>query len=171
MQHDLFSSLDSLLSVPAGSGGLLIRDVTGQYRPAEADEVLLAAQRLLAAQVRGSDLMDSPAVVKNFLRSRLGHLPHEVFAVMHLDSQNRVLDYVEMFRGTVSQTSVYPREVVRDALVLVHNHPSGEARPSRADEHLTLTIKQATALVDVRVLDHFIVAGEVVCSMAEIGLV
>ncbi|WP_310564325.1 RadC family protein [Hydrogenophaga sp.] len=178
MQHDLFSSLDSFLSVPAGSGGLLIRDVTGQYRPAEADEVLLAAQRLLAAQVRGSDLMDSPAVVKEFLRSRLGHLPHEVFAVMHLNSQNRVLDYVEMFRGTVSQTSVYPREVVRDALlrnssalVLVHNHPSGEARPSRADEHLTQTIKQATALVDVRVLDHFIVAGEVVCSMAEIGLV
>ena len=156
MQHDLFSSLDSFLSVPAGSGGLLIRDVTGQYRPAEADEVLLAAQRLLAAQVRGSDLMDSPAVVKEFLRSRLGHLPHEVFAVMHLDSQNRVLDYVEMFRGTVSQTSVYPREVVRDALlrnssalVLVHNHPSGEARPSRADEHLTQTIKQATALVNL----------------------
>lgn len=171
MQHDLFSSLDSLLSVPAGSSGLLIRDVTGQYRPAEADEVLLAAQ------VRGRDLMDSPAVVKDFLRSRLGHLPHEVFAVMHLNSQNRVLDYVEMFRGTASQTSVYPREVVRDALlrnssalVLVHNHPSGEARPSRADEHLTQTIKQATALVDVRVLDHFIVAGEVVCSMAEIGL-
>lgn len=86
MQHDLFFSLDSSLSVPAGSGGLLIRDVTGQYRVAEADEVLLAAQRLLAAQARGSDLMDSPAVVKEFLRSRLGHLTHEVFAVMHLDS-------------------------------------------------------------------------------------
>ena len=178
MQHDLFSSLDSFQALSVAASALLVRDVAGQYRPAEADEVLLAAQRLLAAQVRGSDLMDSPAVVKNFLRSRLGHLPHEVFAVMHLDSQNRVLDYVEMFRGTVSQTSVYPREVVRDALlrnssalVLVHNHPSGEARPSRADEHLTQTIKQATALVDVRVLDHFIVAGEVVCSMAEIGLV
>lgn len=177
MQHALFSSLDSFLSVPAGSGGLLICDLAGQYRPAEADEVLLAAQRLLAAQVRGSDLMDSPAVVKDFLRARLGNLPHEVFAVMHLNSQNRVLDYVEMFRGTVSQTSVYPREVVRDALmrnssslVLVHNHPSGEARPSRADEHLTQTIKAAAALVDVRVLDHFIVAGDVICSMAEIGL-
>ena len=117
MQHDLFSSLDSLLSLPAGAGGFLIRDLTGHYRPAEADEVLVAAQRLLAAQVRGSDLMDSPAVVKDFLRARLGHLPHEVFAVVHLDSQNRVLDYVEMFRGTVSQTSVYPREVVRDALL------------------------------------------------------
>lgn len=178
MQHDLFSSLDSFLSVPAGSGGLLIRDVAGQYRPAEADEVLLAAQQLLAAQVRGSDLMDSPAVVKDFLRARLGSLPHEVFAVVHLDSQNRVLDYVEMFRGTVSQTSVYPREVVRDALlrnscalVLVHNHPSGAARPSRADEYLTQTLKQAAALVDVRVLDHFIVAGDAVNSMAEQGLV
>ena len=135
-------------------------------------------QRLLAAQVRGSDLMDSPAVVKDFLRSRLGHLPHEVFAVVHLDAQNRVLDYVEMFRGTVSQTSVYPREVVRDALlrnscalVLVHNHPSGAARPSRADEVLTQTLKQAAALVDVRVLDNFIVAGDSVNSMAELGMV
>lgn len=178
MQHDLFSSLDSFLSMPAGSGGLLIRDVAGQYRPAEADEVLLAAQRLLAAQVRGSDLMDSPAVVKDFLRARMGNLPHEVFAVLHLDSQNRVLDYVEMFRGSVSQTSVYPREVVRDALilnssalVLVHNHPSGVSQPSRADEHLTQTIKQAAALVDVRVLDHFIVSVDSIRSMAEMGLV
>ena len=130
MQHDLFSSLDSFQALSVAASALLVRDVAGQYRPAEADEVLLAAQQLLAAQVRGSDLMDSPAVVKDFLRARLGNLPHEVFAVVHLDSQNRVLDYVEMFRGTVSQTSVYPREVVRDALlrnscalVLVHNHP------------------------------------------------
>jgi len=171
MQHDLLSCLDSFLSVPAGSGGLLIRDVAGQYRPAEADEVLLAAQQLLAAQVRGSDLMDSPAVVKDLLRARLGNLPHEVFTVVHLDAQNRVLDYVEMFRGMVSQTSVYPREVVRDALlrnscalVLVHSYPSGAARPSRADEYLTQTLKQAAALVDVRVLDHF-------NSMAEAGMV
>jgi DNA repair protein RadC len=105
-------------------------------------------------------------------------LPHEVFAVVHLDAQNRVLDYVEMFRGTVSQTSVYPREVVRDALlrnssalVLVHNHPSGVADPSKADEFLTQTLKQAVALIDVRVLDHFIVAGSAVQSMAEKGLV
>ena len=178
MQHDLFSSLDSFQALSVAASALLVRDVAGQYRPAEADEVLLAAQQLLAAQVRGSDLMDSPAVVKDFLRSRLGNLPHEVFAVVHLDAQNRVLDYVEMFRGTVSQTSVYPREVVRDALlrnssalVLVHNHPSGAARPSRADEYLTQTLKQAAALVDVRVLDHFIVAGDSVNSMAELGMV
>jgi DNA repair protein RadC len=98
--------------------------------------------------------------------------------VLHLDSHNRVVDYVEMFRGTVSQTSVYPREVVRDALlrnssalVLVHNHPSGVSQPSRADENLTQAIKQAAALVDVRVLDHFIVCSDSICSMAEMGLV
>jgi len=178
MQHDLFSSLDSFLSVPAGAGGFLVRDHAGQYRPAEADEVLLAAQRLLASQVRGSDVMSSPAVVKDFLRTRLGQLPHEVFAVVHLDSQNRVIDYVEMFRGTVSQTSVYPREVVRDAmarnssaLLLVHNHPSGTPEPSRADEALTQTLKAATALVEVRVLDHLIVTAHSIQSMAERGLV
>ncbi len=178
MQHDLFSSLESFQASCAAAGPLLVRDTRGQYRPAAADEVLLAAQQLLAAQVRGSDVMDSPEVVKDFLRTRLGHLPHEVFAVVHLDSQNRVIDYVEMFRGTVSQTSVYPREVVRDALVrnssallLVHNHPSGVATPSRADEVLTQTLKQAAALIDVRVLDHFIVAGSAVQSMAEQGLV
>lgn len=179
MQHDLFSSLDSFQAISvAASSFLLVRDVAGGYRAAEADEVLLAAQRLLAAQVRGSDVMSSPAVVKDFLRTRLGFLPHEVFAVVHLDSQNRVLDYVEMFRGTVSQTSVYPREVVRDALLrnssallLVHNHPSGVADPSKADEFLTQTLKAAAALIDVRVLDHFIVAGSAVQSMAEKGLV
>jgi DNA repair protein RadC len=178
MQHDLFSSLDSFQALSVAASALLVRDVAGQYRPAEADEVLLVAQQLLAAQVRGNDVMSSPAVVKDFLRARLGNLPHEVFAVVHLDAQNRVLDYVEMFRGTVSQTSVYPREVVRDALLrnssallLVHNHPSGVADPSRADEYLTQTLKQAAALVDVRVLDHFIVAGSSVQSMAELGLV
>jgi DNA repair protein RadC len=178
MQHDLFSSLDSFQALSVAASALLVRDVAGQYRPAEADEVLLAAQQLLAAQVRGSDVMSSPAVVKDFLRARLGSLPHEVFAVVHLDAQNRVLDYVEMFRGTVSQTSVYPREVVRDALLrnssallLVHNHPSGLADPSRADEVLTQTLKQAAALIDVRVLDHFIVVGSAVQSMAERGLV
>lgn len=178
MQNDLFSSLDSLLSAPPGAGDFLVRDHAGQYRPAGADEVVKAAQRLLAAKVRGSDVMSSPAVVKEFLRTRLGQLPHEVFAVVHLDSQNRVIDYVEMFRGTVSQTSVYPREVVRDAmtrnssaLLLVHNHPSGAAEPSRADENLTQTLKAAAALVDVRVLDHFIVTANAIQSMAELGLV
>ncbi len=97
--------------------------------------------------------------------------------MVHLDSQNRVIDYVEMFRGTVSQTSVYPREVVREAMMrnsaamlLVHNHPSGSTQPSRADEALTQTLKAALSLVDVRVLDHLIVAGSDILSMAERGL-
>jgi len=155
---------------------LLVRDVTGDYRPANAEEVLQAARRMLAAQMRGCEALTSPQVVRDFLRVKLGALEHEVFAVIHLDAQNRVIDYVEMFRGTVSQTSVYPREVVKEALarnsaalLLVHNHPSGAAEPSRADEMLTLTLKSALALVDVRVLDHLIVAGGAILSFAECG--
>lgn len=156
---------------------LLVRDVAGDYRPAKADEVLQAALRVLAGQMRGSEALTSPQVVRDFLRLKLGTLEHEVFAVIHLDAQNRVIDYVEMFRGTVSQTSVYPREVVKEALarnsaalLLVHNHPSGVAEPSRADEMLTQTLKSTLALVDVRVLDHLIVAGSAILSFAERGL-
>jgi DNA repair protein RadC len=101
-----------------------------------------------------------------------------VFAVIHLDVQHRVIEYVEMFRGTVSQTSVYPREIVKEALarnsaalILVHNHPSGVAEPSRADEALTQTLKNALSLVDVRVIDHLIVAGSTILSFAERGLI
>lgn len=178
MSHDLFSSLDSFAAVSSASPSLMVCDVAGEYRPADADEVLQAAQRVLAGRVRGTDMLSSPPLVKDFLRARLGNLPFEVFAVVHLDAQHRVIDYVEMFRGTVTQTSVYPREVVKDALrlnscalLLVHCHPSGCAEPSRADEHLTQMLKQAASLVDVRVLDHLIVAGSTVLSMAERGLV
>lgn len=156
---------------------LLVRDVAGDYRPAKADEVLQAALRVLAGQMYGSEALTSPQVVRDFLRIKLGTLEHEVFAIIHLDAQNRVIDYVEMFRGTVSQTSVYPREVVKEslahnsaALILVHNHPSGAAEPSRADEMLTQTLKSALALVDVRVLDHLVVAGANILSFAERGL-
>lgn len=175
MSHDLVFSLSSFHSSAAVA--LMVRDDAGAYRCAEPDEVLQAAQCLLAGQVRGRDVLSSPAAVKDFLRVRLGSLPHEVFAVVHLDAQHRVLDYVEMFRGTVTQTSVYPREVVKDALarnsaalILAHCHPSGVVEPSRADELLTTTLKQALALVDVRVLDHLIVAGANVLSFAERGL-
>lgn len=164
----LSSSVDS---------SLLVRDVAGDYRPAKADEVLQAALRVLAGQMYGSEALTSPQVVRDFLRIKLGTLEHEVFALIHLDAQNRVIDYVEMFRGTVSQTSVYPREVVKEslarnsaALILVHNHPSGLAEPSRADEMLTQTLKSSLALVDVRVLDHLVVAGTNILSFAERGL-
>ena len=171
------SQLSSLSFTSSIDSSLLVRDVASSYRPAEPAEVLQAALRVLAGQLRGTEMLSSPQAVRDFLRIKLGTLEHEVFAVIHLDAQHRVIAYVEMFRGTVTQTSVYPREVVRDALlrnscalVLVHNHPSGAARPSRADEVLTQTLKQAAALVDVRVLDHFIVAGDSVNSMAECGL-
>jgi len=175
MSHDLFSSLASFDS--SNSSVLLVRDVAGDYRQVDADEVLQAAQQVLLGRVRGRDVLASPQAVRDFLRVKLGALEHEVFAVVHLDTQNRVIEYVEMFRGTVSQTSVYPREVVREAMMrnsaamlLVHNHPSGSTQPSRADEHLTQTLKAALSLVDVRVLDHLIVAGSDILSMAERGL-
>src|SRR5690606_7022444 len=116
MAHDLVSSLDSLVS--ASSSSLLVRDGAGAYRPAVDEEVLAVAQRVLAGRVRGACVLDSPAVVKDFLRTRLGDRPHEIFAVVHLDSHHRVIDYVEMFRGTLTQTSVHPREVIKEALRL-----------------------------------------------------
>lgn len=119
MAHDLFSFDSSVL---------LVRDVAGDYRPAEAGEVLQAAQRLLGQQLQGREALSSPQVVRDFLRVKLGALEHEVFAVLMLAAQNRLIEYIELFRGTVNQASVYPREVVKEslarnaaALVLVHN--------------------------------------------------
>jgi DNA repair protein RadC len=176
MSHDLVSSLSSFQSCAAAA--LMVRDDAGTYRQAQPCEVLRAAQCLLAGQVRGRDVLSSPDEVKDFLRARLGALSHEVFAVLHLDAQHRVLDYAEMFRGTVAQTPVYPREIVKEALarnsaavVLVHNHPSGSIEPSPADEELTRTLKDALALVDVRVLDHLIVGGPAILSFAQRGLI
>jgi len=148
-----------------------------------AERVIAAAKELmvraLAESMRLRDSLADPATVKDFLRLQLAGLTHEVFMVILLDSQNRLIDSVELFRGTLCQTSVYPREVVKLALqgnaaavVLAHNHPSGVAEPSSADEVLTRTLKQALALVDVRVLDHFIVAGtHPPLSFAERGLI
>jgi DNA repair protein RadC len=170
-------SKSSISSVGAADT-LLVRDVNGQYRPAQADEVLSHARRLLADRVRRGATMSSPEAVKDHLRVELGVLEHEVFCVLFLDAQHRIIALKQLFRGTVSQTSVYPREVVKEALsvnaaavILAHNHPSGSVEPSRADEFLTQTLKTALALVDVRVLDHLVVAGADVCSFAERGLV
>ncbi len=149
----------------------------GPAKRAEIVAVLELARRALAEQLRARPLFDSPRAVAEFLQLQLGAKHHEVFAVMFLDSQQRLIALEELFRGTLSQTSVYPREVVLRALalnaasvVLAHNHPSGSAQPSRADEALTQTLKSALALVDVRVLDHFIVTRTQACSMAEMGL-
>lgn len=167
----------SLSSTSSADAALLVRDVDGQYRPARAEEVLSQARRVLSHRVRRGATMSSPQAVKDHLRLHLGVLEHEVFCVLFLDAQHRIIELRQMFRGTVSQTSVYPREVVKEALslnaaavVLAHNHPSGVAEPSRADEFLTQTLKAALALVDVRVLDHFVVAGDECISFAERGL-
>lgn len=159
------------------SSNLLVRDGAGEYGPAKADQVLQAAQQLLMRKLEGSDVLSSPQAARDFLRVKLGALEHEIFAVLMLDAQHRVIEYVELFRGTVSQTSVYPREVVKEslarnaaALILVHNHPSGVADPSRADELLTKTLAAALQLIDVAVVDHIIIAGSSLFSFAERGL-
>ena len=166
-------------SSPAvATDALLVRDVDGQYRPALAEEVLSHARRVLAHRVRRGATMSSPQAVKDHLRLEIGVLEHELFCVLFLDAQHRIIALKQMFRGTVTQTSVYPREVVKEALslnaaavILAHNHPSGAVEPSRADEYLTQTLKTALQLVDVRVLDHLVVGRGDVVSMAERGLV
>lgn len=151
------------------------------YNLAPALQRLQAARELLcramAEDLAEREAMTSPNAVADYLRLRMRGLAHEVFYVLFLDAQNRLIEAVEMFRGTLTQTSVYPREVVKAALMhnagavmFAHNHPSGVAEPSRADEMLTRSLKESLALVDVRVLDHFIVAGRTVLSFAERGL-
>lgn len=150
----------------------------GPAKRAELVAVLELSRRALAQRLVEKPLFSSPQAVRDYLQLQLGSRPHEIFAVLFLDSQHRLITLEEMFRGTLAQTSVYPREVVHRALmlnaasvVLAHNHPSGTAKPSRADEALTQTLKAALALVDVRVLDHFIVTASEAVSMAELGLV
>ena len=135
------------------------------------------ALALLAAEAAGGDALSAPSVVRDYLRLRLADRDHEVFAVVFLDTHMRVIETVELFRGTLGQTSVYPREVVVEALrrnaaavVLAHNHPSGQVEPSRADEMLTRTLVSALALIDVRVVDHLIVSRTYAYSFAEHGL-
>lgn len=170
-------SSNSSAVADAAADALLVRDVDGQYRPARAEEVLSQARRVLSRRVRRGATMSSPQAVKDHLRLEIGALEHEVFCVLFLDAQHRIIVLKQMFRGTVTQTSVYPREVVKEALaqnaaavILAHNHPSGAPEPSRADEYLTQTLKTALALVDVRVLDHLVVGGGDVVSFAERGL-
>lgn len=143
------------------------------------DEVTIARalQILERRMAQAREVFTSPETVKSFLCLRMGHLDHEVFGCLFVDAQNRLIAHQEMFRGTLTQTSVYPREIVKECLVrgaasvvLFHNHPSGSTNPSRADEALTQTLKAALSLVDVRVLDHIIVGGANTLSFAERGL-
>ncbi|MDP2742014.1 MAG: DNA repair protein RadC [Hydrogenophaga sp.] len=173
---DRFGGVGGLLHT--GAEALKVVKGLGPAKRAEVVAVLELARRALAQELQARPLFDSPKAVRNYLQLQLGARTHEVFAVLFLDSQNRLIALEELFRGTLSQTSVYPREVVLRALhhhcaavVLAHNHPSGTAQPSRADEALTQTLKASLALVDVRVLDHFIVTREQAVSMAELGMV
>jgi DNA repair protein RadC len=142
------------------------------------DQTIKRALAILAERIRHGDALASPNAVRDYLRLLLHDREHEVFVCVFLDSQNRVLACDELFRGTLAQTSVYPREVVKAtlahnaaAVVFAHNHPSGVAEPSRADELLTQALKQALTLVKVKVLDHFVIAGSASVSFAERGLI
>lgn len=148
----------------------------GPAKFAQLQAVLEMSRRALSEEMRAGDALNSPGAVRDWLRLKLSGLPHEVFLAVFLDAQNRVIEAEELFRGTLTQTSVYPREIVKRALarnaagvILAHNHPSGVAEPSQADRWLTDQLKSALGLVDVRVLDHFIVAGGVGLSFAERG--
>jgi DNA repair protein RadC len=135
-------------------------------------------QRLLREELSARSVLASPHAVRDYLRLLLSGKEHEIFAVLFLDAQNRLIIAEELFRGTLTQTSVYPREVVKHALmhnaaaaILAHNHPSGVAEPSIQDQALTRTLQEALALVDVKVLDHFVIAGSSALSFAERGLI
>lgn len=147
---------------------------------AEADETIIAkAREILRRRMNTAQVFDSPQLVKEFLQMEAAKSPdYEVFSVLFLDAQHRMIEFSEMFRGTLTQTSVYAREVVKEALrlnaaslIFTHNHPSGSLVPSKADETLTQTLKSALSLVDVRVLDHIITSNAGALSMAEKGLI
>ena len=172
---DRFGGVAGLLHT--GIDALKVVKGLGPAKRAELVAVLELARRALAEQLKTREIFDTPGSLKQYLQLQLAARTHEVFAVLFLDSQHRLLALEEMFRGTLTQTSVYPREVVLRALhhqaaavVLSHNHPSGNVQPSRADEALTQTLKTTLALIDVRVLDHVIVAPGQALSMAEKGL-
>ena len=141
------------------------------------EDILVRAWGILEARARyGADVLSCPKAVRDYLSVRLATVPHEEFHCVWLDSQHRVISFEAIFRGTLAQTSVYPREVVKSALannaaavIFAHNHPSGVSEPSRADELLTAALRQALALVEVKVLDHFVVAGTSLTSFAERG--
>jgi DNA repair protein RadC len=181
LARELLASFDGNLATLAAAGTKDLARLPG-IGPAKASQLaatLELARRALASPMKAKDALASPEAVRDWLRLSLASLPHEVFIALWLDAQNCLIASEELFRGTLTQTSVYPREVVKRALlhnagavILAHNHPSGLAEPSRADEVLTSSLKQALAMIDVKLLDHFIVAGNArPLSFAERGLI
>ena len=169
-----FGGLKPLLQ--AGQGEFCAKHGLGDAKFAQLQAVLEMAKRHMLEKLKRGDVLCSPAQTREFLMAQLENYPHEVFACLFLDNRNRVIAFEKMFFGTIDGASVYPREVVRLALkknaaaiIFAHNHPSGVAEPSHADEQITQRLKDALALVDIRVLDHFVIGDEVV-SFAERGL-
>ena len=171
-----------LLTRFKGVSGLLGADLSnvkglGPAKRAQFEAAIELARRSLKDDMRAADALTSPGAVRDYLRLAIAEREHEVFVCLWLDARHHVVDCQEIFRGTLTQTSVYPREIVKAALkanaaavIFAHNHPSGAAQPSQADELLTRNLKDALALVDVKVLDHFVVAGNQAISFAERGL-
>ena len=167
----------SQLSFSSFDASLMVRDAQGRYLLATADQILEAARQAIEYKMQRGASFSSPVAVKEYLSAKLAGFEHEVFAVLFLDTQHRLIEYSELFRGTIDSASVYPREVVKEALrlnaaavILSHNHPSGNPEPSQADRVLTQRLKEALTLVEVRTLDHVIVAGANTVSFAEHGL-
>ncbi len=169
-------SLRALLSAPRSLGptGLGL-GIAGYCRLQAAVEI---ARRHYAEAMRAGPPLDSPQATRDFLIRRLRDSPHELFCCLHLDNRHRLIAFDELFRGTIDGASVHPREVVKQALarnaaavILAHNHPSGVAEPSQADELVTRRLREALQLVDIRVLDHMIVADNGCLSFAERGLI
>ncbi|MDH5436615.1 MAG: DNA repair protein RadC [Gammaproteobacteria bacterium] len=149
----------------------------GDAKYIQLQAVLEMARRHLYETLQRGDTLNSPEATSHYLTARLRDLPHEVFACLYLDNRHRVIHCEELFRGTLSGASVHPREVVKQALgynaaalILAHNHPSGVSEPSEADKHLTKRLKEALALVDIRVLDHLVIGDGPAYSFAEYGL-
>jgi DNA repair protein RadC len=156
---------------------LFVRDAKGSFVPADDSAVVEAAKSYLSRRLNRVNALTSPRVVRDFLAVTLGDRDCEYFCLVLLDNRHRLIDYVELFRGTIDGASVHPREVVKTALaqnaaavILVHNHPSGVGEPSQADEIITTRLRDALALVDIRTVDHLIVAGGATVSLAERGV-
>ncbi|PLX62182.1 DNA repair protein RadC [Sedimenticola selenatireducens] len=173
-----------LLDQHKGLGNLLAADRAsfcsshglGSAKFAQLQAVLEMGRRHLREQIHRADVLTSPQQTRDYLRARLAGYPYEVFACLFLDNRHRVIEYEELFRGTIDGASVHPREVVRQslshnaaALILAHNHPSGVAEPSQADRAITRRLKSALELVDIRLLDHIIIGSGEICSLAELG--
>ena len=161
----------SQLSFSSFDTSLMVRDAQGRYLLATTDQILEAARQAIEHKMQRGASFSSPVAVKEYLSAKLADFEHEVFAVLFLDTQHRLIEYGELFRG------MYPRELVKEALrlnaaavIVSHNHPSGNPEPSAADKAMTAQLRQGLALVDVRTLDHVIVAGSRTTSFAERGL-